>query len=241
MRKKWVVASACAAWATVAPSASAQVEEETIIEERVVEQPVVVEERVIVEEEAPPVQAVDTEVAPVHQVEVESPDMIRPRLGASINGGYTFNEPEGWMLGGSLRLGIQIGDWIAAYYQPTAQYASLVVQGGNTDGAFSLWNSFLFELTPADVISIAAGPSVDVWMGCEDGAQGDGQVNTPVNAGCAGTNPFFGLHGRLAFNIGSDGPGKRHAIQISFEVHPTWFGDDFQTIALLGGLGYDMY
>ncbi|AKF05495.1 hypothetical protein DB32_002644 [Sandaracinus amylolyticus] len=237
----WIVASACAAWAAMAPSASAQVEEETlIIEERAGEPPVIVEERVVVEQEAPPAQ-LDAEVAPMHEVEVDRPDMIRPRLGASINGGYTFNEPEGWMLGGSLRLGIQIGDLVAAYYQPTAQYASLVAQGGSEEGAFSLWNSFMFELTPADVISIAAGPSIDVWTGCDDGAQGDGQVGTARDRGCAGSNPFFGLHGRVALNIGSDGPGKRHAIQVSFEVHPTWFGDDFQTIALLGGLGYDMY
>ena len=177
------------------------------------------------------------------QVE-EAPDLVQPRVGFSVLGGYTFDEPEGWMLGGSIRLGMSVGEWFSVYYQPTALYAALDRPGGGEDGAFVLWNTLMLEVTPIDFLSIGVGPSVDVWIDCDRGvATNVEQVGALAGGtvGCAEESASFGLHGRVGLNLGGQGPGRGGGVQVSFEAHPTWFGDDFTTVALLGGLGFEMF
>lgn len=166
--------------------------------------------------------------------EVERP-AVRPRLGVMALGGGMVQDVEGWLVGGALQIGVQLGDWFSIYYQPTALYAAIDTPTGDRDGAFTLWNPLLFELTLFDWVSIAGGPSADIYEGCDQ------------NAACAQDDLYFGAHGRLALNIGGMLGGLgRHAIQLSFEVHPTWFdfgdgSEDLMNISLLGGLGVQMY
>ena len=166
--------------------------------------------------------------------EIERP-AIRPRLGVMALGGGMVEDVEGWLVGGALQLGVQLGDWFSIYYQPTALYAGIDTPTGGRDDAFTLWNPLLVELTLFDWVSIAGGPSADIYEECEQ------------NAACAQDEIYFGAHGRLALNIGGMLGGMgRHAIQLSFEVHPTWFdfggdSEDTMSISMLGGLGVQMY
>lgn len=159
---------------------------------------------------------------------------VRPRLGLSFHGGGTVGDPEGWMLGGSLRVGVQVGEWFGAYYQPTGIYAALQSSAGDErDGALVLWNSFLAEATLFHLLSIGVGPSVDYYADCDGTLQ--------ESAGCAREGSFFGMHGRVALNRGAQGPGQRGALTISLDAHPTWFGDGLETVSFLAGLGVEMY
>lgn len=170
------------------------------------------------------------------ELAAETAPWVRPRIGISVLGGKTFEDPEGWLLGGSLRLGAQLGDVFAVYYQPTAMYAALHTGLASTyDDAFTMWNSLLVEATLFDFLSIGAGPSVDFYLECNPAIQ--------ANAGCAREEAAFGLHGRVALNLGAMPiyPGQRGALNLTFETHPTWFGDDLMTIAFLGGVGYDLF
>lgn len=153
---------------------------------------------------------------------------IRPRVGVMALGGGMLEDVEGWLVGGALQLGVQLGDWFAIYYQPTGLYAAIDTPAG-TDDAFTLWNPLLAELTLFDVVSIAGGPSVDIYEECE------------ANVACSQDDVYFGAHGRVALNLGGMGAGQRHAFQVSFEVHPTWFNDDLMTLSMLGGIGVQMY
>ncbi|UJR83630.1 hypothetical protein [Sandaracinus amylolyticus] len=161
----------------------------------------------------------------------------RFRFGISGFGGMTLgddaNDPEGWMGGGALRLGMQLGDWFSVYYQPSGIATGLDTTGGDSELVFTLWNSLLAEATLFDFLSIGAGPSVDFYFGCEASEQSQ--------ASCADEGAFFGLHGRVAINIGGLLFGQRGAVNVSFDVHPTWFEDDTETVALLGGLGLELY
>ncbi|UJR84035.1 hypothetical protein [Sandaracinus amylolyticus] len=225
---RWRVALGCAAWSVslaITSSASAQVD---------VAEPL--EQPVVVTEQPPPTY---TPLTPreLEGYDIPPRDFLRPRAGFSLMGGYTLGEPEGWLMGGSARIGMQIGDWFAVYYQPTALYANLQTPNDRQDGAFTFWSSFMIETTLASWVSIAAGPSVDLWTGCDEGALPDTQARE--GQGCDSDEPFFGVHGRVALNIPTYAVGDRNAIQVSVEVHPTWLGDGFETIAILGGLGYD--
>lgn len=178
----------------------------------------------------PPVQV--TEVA------YERP-MIRGRFGVSAVGGGTvgnsLDDPEGFMGGIALRLGLQLGDWFSVYYQPTGLIADLETSpaGDFYDEAFTLWNSIILETTLFDFVSIGAGPSMDFYWDCEQFVQGQ--------ASCADGGAFFGLHGRAAVNIGGALFGQRGAVNLSFDIHPTWFWDDSETLSMLGGLGVELY
>lgn len=177
------------------------------------------------------------EPAPAQLTEAETANgdsFVRPRLGVSFHGGGTLGEPEGWMLGASMRVGVQVGEWFGAYYQPTGIYAALQSElEGERDGALVLWNSFIAEATLFHLLSIGVGPSIDYFGDCDSGLQ--------ASAGCAREGSFFGMHGRVALNLGDHGPGQRGALTISFDAHPTWFGDGLETVSFLGGLGVELY
>lgn len=185
-----------------------------------------------------PVAAAETTVIETQTMEQER-DLVRLRIGATAHGGYTLGdtlaEPEGWMAGLSLRIGAQIGDWFAAYYQPSGFFVGLetATPGDDFDEGWTMWNSFLAEVTLFDFLSLAGGPSVDFYWGC-DGSR-LGQVS------CADEGAFFGIHGRAAVNLGGMLFDQRGAVNLSFDIHPTWFENDEGTLALLGGIGVELY
>ncbi|AKF03846.1 hypothetical protein DB32_000995 [Sandaracinus amylolyticus] len=194
--------------------------------------------------QAPPAQAEVATTGAAPPLEVEQPSaleraLVRLRVGGTLHGGYTLGDdaedPEGWMAGLSLRVGVQISDWFAVYYQPSGILAGLETtpSGGDYDEAFTLWNALLAEATLFDFLSIGAGPSLDFYWGCDAGIQSQ--------AACADENPLFGLHGRVAVNIGGLFLDQRGAFNVSFDFHPTWFEDDVKTYSMLGGIGVELY
>ncbi|UJR86255.1 hypothetical protein [Sandaracinus amylolyticus] len=167
--------------------------------------------------------------APMY-IEQPAAELARFRLGASVIGGGMLGDLDGWLVGGNLRVGTQLGPWFAFYYAPTFLYAGL----SDSDGAFVFWSSFVGEVTFWDLVSVGVGPSVDIYDDCNPRVRG--------NAACSRVDEaFFGLHGRVAVNLGAGGPGERGAVSVSFEVHPTWFGNDLSAVAMLGGVGAELY
>lgn len=185
-----------------------------------------------------PVAADETTVVQAETVEEER-DLVRLRIGATAHGGYTLgdtlDDPEGWMAGLSLRIGAQISDWFAAYYQPAGFFVGLesATPGDDFEDAWTMWNTFLAEVTLFDFLSIGGGPSVDFFWGCDGSRLGQ--------ASCSDEGAFFGLHGRAAVNLGGMLFDQRGAVNLSFDIHPTWFEDDSATLAMLGGIGVELY
>ncbi|AKF10335.1 hypothetical protein DB32_007484 [Sandaracinus amylolyticus] len=163
-------------------------------------------------------------------IEQPAPELARFRLGASAIGGGIIGDLDGWLVGANLRVGTQLGPWFAFYYAPTFLYGGL----SDSDGAFVFWSSFVGEVTLWDIVSVGVGPSVDIYDDCDPRVR--------ANAACSRVDEtFFGLHGRVALNLGAGGPGERGAVSVSFEVHPTWFGEDLSAVAMLGGVGAELY
>ncbi|UJR86257.1 hypothetical protein [Sandaracinus amylolyticus] len=166
---------------------------------------------------------------------------VRPRAGGSLVLGGTLGEPEGWLAGGNVRVGAQLGEYFATYYQATMMYAALAGgteiddpdDDGDSDNAFVMWNVFLFEATVLDALSFAVGPSADLYEDCEGSVQ--------ATRGCARDSVYFGMHGRVSVGFGAHDRGRRQALTLSFEAHPTWFDEDHMTVSMLGGIGFDLY
>lgn len=163
----------------------------------------------------------------------------RLRLGGSLVGGGSWEGPDIGMFGAQVRAGVQLGDWIALYYQPTGMVGFLVDRPDTEpegDLAGVLWNSLLVEVTVEHFLQFGVGPSVDFVWGCSPG--------NAEEQGCAEEDANFGLHGRVAVAIGGifgGGPYERRGVSISLDVHPTWYGGGDEGIAMLGGIGFDMY
>jgi hypothetical protein len=160
--------------------------------------------------------------------------MIRFRFGIDGTGGAFVRGPQLAFGGLRARLGIQLGDWFSLYYQPTGLVGAFMHRADGRDAAAGLlWNSFLAEVTLFDIVQLGAGPSVDFVWGCSD---------TPNSSlSCSDHGPFFGIDGRVAVVIGHDMMGSRGGLTLSADVHPTWYADDTVGLAVLGGIGIDMY
>jgi len=147
------------------------------------------------------------------------------------------NGPEIAGGGLELRAGIQIGDAFAVYYMPVGLIGAFIdrpFDGDTTAGA--LYNTAMVDITLFDLFTFGAGPSIDFVWGCSN------LVQTEVD--CEASDAFFGSHGRLALNLMPvmGAMGTRHALTISFDVHPTVFSWDNETVGvtMLGGIGYEM-
>jgi hypothetical protein len=66
------------------------------------------------------------------------------------------------MGGAQLRLGINIGDMVAFYYQPTGLIGAFVDRpDGSGSVAGLMWNTAMAELTFVDMLQVGIGPSMD--------------------------------------------------------------------------------
>ncbi|MDQ3036217.1 MAG: hypothetical protein M3Y87_27700 [Myxococcota bacterium] len=169
------------------------------------------------------------------QAQAQDYDFVRFRFGASgVGGGHWAGGPDIGMGGAQLRLGVQIGQMFAVYYQPTGLVGSIVDRPGSAGSAAGLlWNTAMAEVTLADFIQIGGGPSMDFVWGCDR--------NFQAEVDCDSTDPFIGAHGRVALALGGHGPGRRGGVTISADVHPTWYRSDDPSIAVLGGIGFELY
>lgn len=185
-----------------------------------------------------PAVAQEYETREVEVVEVEDDDAwaARIRFGISgLGGGQWAGGPDLGMGGAALRLGVQLGDWLALYYQPTGLIASIVDRDPGRDSiAGQMWNTGMIEVTLFDMLQIGGGPSADFIWGCDESIQDE--------VACANSDVAFGLDGRVALVFGGMGdPGSRQGFVIEARVHPTWYDEDDASIAVLGGLGFEVY
>lgn len=160
----------------------------------------------------------------------------RFRFGVSGVGGAVADGPDLAMGGIELRAGIQLGDYLGIYYMPIGTIGSLYNRpGGESAVAGMLFNNAMVDFTIADMFTIGGGPSIDFIWGCSDAVQNEVECDT--------TDALFGVNGRVALNLmPMGGPGARHALTLSFDVHPTWFNWDRDVVGwtMLGGIGFEM-
>jgi hypothetical protein len=177
----------------------------------------------------------------------EDKDTAHFRFGMGLDADYIFTPKtsslsglQGFGAGLVLRLGAQINQWFAIYYQPHAIVGGTISETKTPiPGAPSLpnatligavFNSALIEAT-LPILQIGAGPSVDV-LGIKDYSL---TANDPGS-----TKPYFGADGRVALVLGGHGPGSHGGFAINGNVHPTfWNGTVLMTLSL--GIGGEFY
>lgn len=172
-----------------------------------------------------------TAFAPTAHAHDDLEYVTRFRFGINAAGGGLAGDHEAGMGGGQLRLGAQINDLFAIYYQGEG-----FIGAWSTDSRLAgmLYNVAMAELTLADVFQLGLGPSLDYVWGCRD-------PNGNRDLACANEGPFFGADARLAVVLGGEGPHNRHGVTFSATIHPTWFAEDSVSVAALLGVGYEMY
>ncbi len=174
---------------------------------------------------------VATAAAPAAAQDYDADDYDRPRVrfGISGVGGGFVGAAHGALGGASLRLGVQINHIAAIYIQSQGLIGQFLPSPGDGMAGFA-FHSLMFEFTVASAFQIGVGPALDFVWGCDNRYQ----------ASCTGTGPYLGGDLRLAVLAGTHGRGRREGIAFSFDVHPTWFGND-AAITLLAGIGFEMY
>ena len=186
---------------------------------------------------APAAAQDDYEERAFPDIEVEAEEAVaRFRFGITGLGGAQWGGgPELGMGGAALRLGIQLGDWGAIYYQPTGLVGTAFEREGEGDSVLGqLWNTGVIELTIFDLVQIGGGPSADFIWGCEPTIQDE--------AACAAESVAFGLDGRLALVLGGmNQPGQRDGLVIEARFHASWYDTEDASVAVVGGVGYELY
>jgi hypothetical protein len=202
---------------------------------------------------APPAAAVVVAPAPSAKVEEkkdekkkeeEPKDSAHFRFGMGLDGSFLYaagqDGIEGAAAGLQLRLGAQINQWFAIYYQPHAIIGGTISQGPSVGAGLpglpkatligAVFNSGLIEAT-LPVLHIGAGPSADIL-----GIQGYAVQGETGGS----TNVYFGVDGRVAIVIGGHGPGSHVGFEIEGNVHPTfWEGTVLTTFSV--GIGGELY
>jgi hypothetical protein len=173
--------------------------------------------------------------APVHEsvAKKEDPDYAHFRFGLGLDANYLVtpgtNGFQGLGAGVQVRLGAQMNQWIAVYYQAHGIVGGTLENSGNLAGATlvgMVFNSGLLEAT-LPLLHLGVGPSADVI-----GVAGLSQERP--------TNVYFGIDGRAAIVIGGHGPGRHGGFAINFNVHPTFWGSNVLT-TFSAGVGGEMY
>jgi hypothetical protein len=155
----------------------------------------------------------------------------RVRGGFSLNGGGAFGLAQGPVISLALRLGLQINRTFGIYYQQSP----LVFLASNDSGVaagFLDLNSVLGSVTLADMVDLAAGPSVDYFA-----AGGCGTTD------CAAAAAWqLGVHGRVALNLGGrdKGTGRRSGLSIGLDEHPIFGASSVLALTTLG-IGGEWY
>jgi hypothetical protein len=162
-------------------------------------------------------------------------DPIRVRFGIDGTGGAMFRHGNDAGFGGLRgRIGLQLGDWFAIYYQATGLVGAFMHGNSGEDRALGmLFNTGMLEVTVFDMVQLGVGPSADIIWGCSE----HGQSGTT----CNNNGPYFGLDGRVAVAILPHMGGNRMGLTLSADVHPTWIDSDHIGLSVLGGIGFDVF
>jgi hypothetical protein len=166
----------------------------------------------------------------------------RLRMGFNVNVGVgSGGDLSGPALGGTFRIGWQFSRLVAVYGQ-ISPYAWVASDSKLSSVSLSAIAGYQFtpmaSVTPADILEIAAGPSLDLLSG------GGGSTSVSGNTASASIGAFsgayFALHGRVALHFGSrsERTGRRHGFTLGADIHPTFTPGTAITFYTLG-LGYD--
>ncbi len=170
-------------------------------------------------------------------VYVQQPQRLgRFRYGFDVGAGWAFIGPlSGFGITGSLRLGWQINDNWAAYYQGDlpigfagGDYAGRTYGGA----ALVLGTGLMGEYTLGDILSFGLGPSLDY--------AGAAVCSGSYCIGEGGT--FFGVQARVAVTLIAASAGaesRRRGLRVGLSSHTTFMSDIFQAINI--HLGYEWY
>lgn len=165
--------------------------------------------------------------------------MGRLRYGADLGAGYAFIGPlSGVGITGSLRLGWQLDDNWAFYYQGDIPIG---LAGGDYLGrtyggaAIVIGTGVMGEYTLGDLLSFGLGPSLDYGAGavCANDS-------SSVCIGQGGT--FFGIQARAALTLVAATGGsesRRRGFRVGVSSHTVFMGDVFQAINF--HLGYEWF
>ncbi len=151
----------------------------------------------------------------------------RFRAGFDIGGGYQFmGSLTGASLTGSLRLGWQLNDNLAIYYQGDLPIGIVAGNIGGYDyggASIVLGTAVMAEWNFTDWFALALGPSIDYSAGaiCAS-ALGSGTSNC-YGAGGA----FFGIQARLSLTIASAGADRRSGWRFGIGSHSTFLAGVF--------------
>lgn len=152
----------------------------------------------------------------------------RPRVGVSSVAGGFVGATQGVLGGLSPRVGIQIDDTTAVYLQSQWLVGEFLSEPGR-GLAGALLHALMFDVTIAGRYQFGAGPSLDYVFGCDDAHQ----------SACRGAGAYFGVDLRVAVLAGYTRSTGRAGPVFSFDIHPTWLGDD-ALVTMLLGIGYEV-
>jgi hypothetical protein len=166
--------------------------------------------------------------------------MGRVRYGFDLGAGYMFaGGLRGASIVGSFRLGGQLNDQLAIYYQGTLPigFASGTLGGVETSGAAIVYGSGLMgEWHFSDLFSAAIGPSIDYAAG--EICSGTSGLNCVGGAGA-----YFGVQARINLTLVAASAGqdtRRYGFRIGVSSHTSFIGSGvFQFLDL--HLGYEWY
>jgi hypothetical protein len=159
--------------------------------------------------------------------EAQRNDYARLRFGISGVGGGFVGAAHGGMGGAEVRVGLQLNNVFAIYVQGQGLIGQFLPAPGDGLAGFA-FHSLMFEVTVGDTFQFGAGPSLDVIWGCDDRYQ----------RACASNGPYAGGNFRFGILVDEHIRHRRSGFVVSFEAHPTWFGDQ-ASVSLLLGLGYE--
>lgn len=146
-------------------------------------------------------------------------DEGRLRYGGSVATGFGFvthqTEELTWHVDAHARIGAQLNDYFALYYQASLLVGVTVINGCfgssspcSSDVVLLHTSAAVAELTIANGLQISAGPSV------------------VVGGGDAGAVAGAGITGRLAWTFGGMGTGTRQGFSIAAIPNGGWFLTD---------------
>jgi hypothetical protein len=180
---------------------------------------------------APEASSGPTATTPDERDTTSETEHARVRGGFSLNGGGAFGLAQGPVVSLALRLGVQVNRLFGVYYQQSPMIFLASNDNGVAAGFLDL-NSVLGSVTLADMLDIAAGPSLDYYA-----AGGCGSADCSAGSGWQ-----LGVHGRLALNLGGRDKetGRRSGLSIGLDEHPMFGAGSVLALTTLG-IGGEWY
>ncbi len=157
----------------------------------------------------------------------------RFRYGFDLGGGWMFagGNQSGPSITGSLRLGWQLNDNLAIYYQGDLPIG-FASNGSDSSAAIALGTGILGEWTFGDIFSVGIGPSLDYAASTSSVCSGSGRCRVV----------FFGVQARASLTLVATSAGqstRRYGLRFGLSSHTSFQEEVFQFVDL--HLGYEWF